>query len=70
MKSPPDGVRLVMEAVCVMKSIKSVKIDDPAGGLKKVGMSGVVMAIPLCAVVWDSVCVVLHDVCAAIDPRG
>lgn len=36
MKSPPPGVRLVMEAVCIMKDIKSVKIPDPAGSGKKV----------------------------------
>lgn len=30
------GVKLVMEAVCVMKNIKPKKIQDPAGGLKKV----------------------------------
>jgi len=36
MKSPPAGVKLVMEAVCVMKNIKPKKIQDPAGGLKKV----------------------------------
>ncbi|KAJ3359844.1 Dynein heavy chain 7, axonemal [Allomyces javanicus] len=31
MKNPPDGVKLVMEAVCVMKDIKPDKIPDPAG---------------------------------------
>ncbi|KAJ1518663.1 Dynein heavy chain 7, axonemal [Coelomomyces lativittatus] len=31
MKNPPDGVKLVMEAVCVMKDIKPEKIPDPAG---------------------------------------
>ncbi|KAJ3371981.1 Dynein heavy chain 7, axonemal [Kappamyces sp. JEL0680] len=36
MKSPPAGVRLVMEAVCVMKDIKPVKIQDPAGSGKKI----------------------------------
>eukprot|EP00959_Pyramimonas_sp_CCMP1952_P348178 7292936-Pyramimonas_sp.AAC.1 len=36
MKSPPSGVKLVMEAVCIMKNIKPRKIQDPAGGIKKV----------------------------------
>ncbi|KAJ3210279.1 Dynein heavy chain 7, axonemal [Dinochytrium kinnereticum] len=31
MKNPPDGVKLVMEAVCVMKDIKPEKIPDPSG---------------------------------------
>jgi dynein heavy chain len=29
MKSPPSGVKLVMEAVCVMRDVKPVKIPDP-----------------------------------------
>merc|ERR1719201_1182440 len=36
MKAPPAGVRLVMEAVCVMKGAKPEKVNDPAGGTKKV----------------------------------
>ncbi|KAJ3254160.1 Dynein heavy chain 7, axonemal [Boothiomyces macroporosus] len=36
MKSPPAAVKLVMEAVCVMKDIKPVKIADPAGSGKKI----------------------------------
>ncbi|OAJ39728.1 hypothetical protein BDEG_23556 [Batrachochytrium dendrobatidis JEL423] len=36
MKSPPAGVKLAMEAVCVMKDIKPVKIPDPAGSGKKI----------------------------------
>nr|KAJ3422321.1 Dynein heavy chain 7, axonemal [Polyrhizophydium stewartii] len=31
MKNPPDGVKLVMEAVCVMKDIKPEKVPDPSG---------------------------------------
>ena len=31
MKNPPDGVKLVMSAVCVMKEVKPEKINDPAG---------------------------------------
>lgn len=31
MKNPPDGVKLVMEAVCVMKDLKAEKIPDPSG---------------------------------------
>ncbi|KAK4472821.1 hypothetical protein MN116_004037, partial [Schistosoma mekongi] len=36
MKSPPAGVRLVMEAVCVLKGIKPDRINDPSGSGKKV----------------------------------
>ena len=31
MKNPPDGVKLVMEAVCVMKDIKPDRVPDPSG---------------------------------------
>lgn len=31
MKNPPAGVRLVMEAVCVIKGIKPDRITDPSG---------------------------------------
>ena len=31
MKSPPPGVRLVMEAICVLKGIKPERINDPSG---------------------------------------
>ncbi|XP_012147752.1 dynein heavy chain 3, axonemal isoform X3 [Megachile rotundata] len=33
MKSPPAGVRLVMEAVCVLKGVKPERVQDPATGL-------------------------------------
>jgi dynein heavy chain len=36
MKSPPYGVRLVMEAVCVMKGVKGDEIPDPSGTGKKI----------------------------------
>ena len=36
MKNPPDGVKLVMEAVCVMKEVKPDKVNDPAGTGKKI----------------------------------
>jgi dynein heavy chain len=36
MKSPPSGVKLVMEAICVMKDIKPVKVPDPSGSGKKI----------------------------------
>ena len=36
MKSPPSGVRLVMETVCVLKGIKPDKVPDPSGSGKKV----------------------------------
>ena len=31
MKAPPPGVRLVMEAVCVIKGIKPDRVNDPSG---------------------------------------
>ena len=36
MQKPPAGVRLVMEAVCVMRDIKPDKINDPSGSGQKV----------------------------------
>lgn len=36
MKSPPSGVRLVMEAVCVLKGIKPDRVNDPTGSGKKI----------------------------------
>lgn len=36
MKSPPSGVKLVMEAICILKGIKSDKIPDPSGSGKKI----------------------------------
>lgn len=36
MKKPPDGVKLVMEAVCIMMNVPPVKTKDPAGGTKKI----------------------------------
>ncbi|RLN75627.1 hypothetical protein BBJ28_00023466 [Nothophytophthora sp. Chile5] len=36
MKKLPDGVKLVMEAVCIMMRVPPVKVKDPAGGTKKV----------------------------------
>lgn len=36
MKSPPYGVKLVLEAVCVLKGIKPERIPDPAGTGKKI----------------------------------
>jgi len=36
MKSPPAGVKLVMEAVCIMKNIKPTRMKDPGGSGKVV----------------------------------
>lgn len=36
MKSPPYGVRLVMETICVLKGVKPDRIPDPAGTGKKI----------------------------------
>ena len=35
MKSPPAGVKLVMEAICILKGIKAERIPDPSGTGKK-----------------------------------
>ena len=34
MKAPPAGVRLVMEAICVIKGIKPERVPDPSTGKK------------------------------------
>ena len=34
MKSPPYGVKLVTEAVCVLKGLKPDRLNDPATGKK------------------------------------
>ncbi len=34
MKAPPNGIRLVMEAICVLREIKPEKINDQATGKK------------------------------------
>jgi dynein heavy chain len=36
LKNPPPAVRLVMEAVCVMKQVKPVRIKDPNGSGKMI----------------------------------
>lgn len=36
MKKPPDAVKKVMEAVCIMMGVKPDKIKDPDGGNKKI----------------------------------
>ncbi|CAK9103626.1 Dynein axonemal heavy chain 7 (Axonemal beta dynein heavy chain 7) (Ciliary dynein heavy chain 7) (Dynein heavy chain-like protein 2) (hDHC2) [Durusdinium trenchii] len=36
MKSPPDGVKLVMEAMCVMMHVKPIKAKDPNDPNKKI----------------------------------
>ncbi|KAJ3222668.1 Dynein heavy chain 3, axonemal [Clydaea vesicula] len=36
MKNPPSAVKLVMEAICVMKNIKPARIKDPGGSGKMV----------------------------------
>uniref|UniRef100_A0A803SP98 Dynein axonemal heavy chain 7 n=1 Tax=Anolis carolinensis TaxID=28377 RepID=A0A803SP98_ANOCA len=36
MKSPPAGVKLVMETICILKGIKADKIPDPTGTGKKI----------------------------------
>ncbi|EDQ84751.1 uncharacterized protein MONBRDRAFT_39136 [Monosiga brevicollis MX1] len=36
MKNPPAGVKMVMEAVCVMKGVKSDRVKDPGGSGKMV----------------------------------
>ncbi|NXJ14869.1 DYH7 protein, partial [Odontophorus gujanensis] len=36
MKSPPAGVKLVMEAICILKGIKADRIPDPTGSGRKI----------------------------------
>lgn len=36
MKSPPSGVKLVMEAVCILKGVKPDRVPDPSGSGKKI----------------------------------
>eukprot|EP00941_MAST-03F_sp_MAST-3F-sp1_P004511 g4511.t1 len=36
LKTPPAGVKLVMQAVCTMMKVKPDKVKDPEGGMKKV----------------------------------
>ncbi|KAK7169080.1 hypothetical protein R3I93_005162 [Phoxinus phoxinus] len=36
MKNPPAGVKVVMEAICILKGIKPDRIPDPSGSGKKV----------------------------------
>lgn len=36
MKQPPAGVKLVMEAICILKGIKPDRIPDPTGSGKKI----------------------------------
>ncbi|XP_043929631.1 dynein axonemal heavy chain 7 [Protopterus annectens] len=36
MKSPPAGVKLVMEAICILKGIKPDRIPDPSGSGRKI----------------------------------
>ncbi|XP_072334730.1 dynein axonemal heavy chain 7 [Scyliorhinus torazame] len=36
MKSPPSGVKLVMETICILKGIKPDRIPDPTGSGKKI----------------------------------
>uniref|UniRef100_A0A8C7PW22 Dynein axonemal heavy chain 12 n=1 Tax=Oncorhynchus mykiss TaxID=8022 RepID=A0A8C7PW22_ONCMY len=36
MKSPPPAVKLVMEAICILKGLKPDRIPDPSGSGKKV----------------------------------
>ena len=36
MKSPPAGVHLVMEAVCILKIIKPDRVNDPSGSGRKI----------------------------------
>lgn len=32
MKSPPAGVKLVLEAVCIVKNVKPIRMKDPNSG--------------------------------------
>ena len=36
MNNPPYGIKLVMEAICILKGVKPDRVPDPAGTGKKV----------------------------------
>ncbi|XP_061578914.1 dynein axonemal heavy chain 7 [Cololabis saira] len=36
MKSPPPAVKLVMEAICILKGVKADRVPDPSGSGKKI----------------------------------
>jgi dynein heavy chain len=36
MKNPPSGVKIVMEAICILKGVKPDRIPDPSGSGKKI----------------------------------
>lgn len=36
MKNPPAAIKLVMEAVCILKGVKPDRIPDPSGSGKKI----------------------------------
>ena len=42
MKSPPPGVLLTSQALCIMFEVAPLKVKDPAGGTKKVGSPSMV----------------------------
>ena len=35
-KNPPEVVKLVMEAVCILLKVKPAMVKDPKGGVKKI----------------------------------
>lgn len=60
MKSPPSGVKLVLEAVCILKSVKPARVKDPQSGKMvedywEVGHSCVFLAGP------QSLCMTLSN---------
>ena len=36
MRNPPRGVRLVMEALCIIKKVGPVRVPDPSGNGKQI----------------------------------
>ena len=36
MKNPPSGVKLVMEAICILKKVKADRVPDPSGSGKMI----------------------------------
>lgn len=48
MKQPPAGVKLVMEAICILKGIKAERIPDPSGtGNEKLVLLDTPLSIPI-----------------------
>lgn len=52
MKSPPSGVKLVLEAVCILKSVKPARVKDPQSGKMVEDYWEVTHLLCVCACFW------------------